>query len=172
MVGAAACWPVAKQRETIAPARTMPGSHESNGLTFLHISRPTMERPLLASAAIFCNKRGPYHETGENRRIVKSCNDRADCSNGYRQRGRCDSRPDWHTVTVGDWHKCRRTIGPLISQAYMTDKPSLCASWELAHSAGVLCVYAHRRIIVRLYYSTLVLLFFYAWRSIKEFSLP
>jgi hypothetical protein len=53
-----------------------------------------------STAATFRNIQRPYHRTGENRRIVTKNHKTPECSNGYRQRGRCDSRPDWHKLTV------------------------------------------------------------------------
>ena len=55
-------------------------------------ARNTMAPAKPSTAAVtFRNNRGPYHETGENRRIAKNCNNRAECSNGYRQKnlGNC-----------------------------------------------------------------------------------
>jgi hypothetical protein len=49
-----------------------------------------------SNAATFRNIQGPYHRTGENRRIVTVCHKTPECSNGYRQKrrkhDRCSSR--------------------------------------------------------------------------------
>ena len=63
-------------------------------------ARNTMNTAKQSTAATFRNIQRPYHGTGENRRIVNKNHKTPKCSNGYRQRGHCDSRPDWHKLTV------------------------------------------------------------------------
>jgi len=45
-----------------------------------------------STAATFRNIQGPYHATGENRRIVTTCHKTPECSNGYRQKHRKHDR--------------------------------------------------------------------------------
>lgn len=59
-----------------------------------------MQSAKQSSAATFRNIQRPYHGTGENRRIVTKHHKTPECSNRYRQRSRCDSRPDWHKLAV------------------------------------------------------------------------
>lgn len=91
-------------------------------------ARDTMPPAKQSTAATIRNNQRPYHRTGRNRGIVTKHHKTPECSNGYRQGGRCDSRRDCHKgrrtivqtyyVPVGDWHECKRTTQP-------NDKPSL-----------------------------------------------
>ncbi len=60
----------------------------------------TMAPAKQSTVAIFRNNQRLYHGTGENRRIVRKDHKMPKCSNGYRQKGWCDSRPNWHTLTT------------------------------------------------------------------------
>ena len=89
MVGAAARWPVPKQSKTIAPARTAwqaPASTLGQARPSIGTSEGKGPGPLARPGANGANIAKPYKGP--------------ECSNGYRQRGRCDSRPDWHKLTV------------------------------------------------------------------------
>jgi hypothetical protein len=89
MVGAAACWPVQSKRGMIAPARTAwqaPASTLGQARPSIGTSEGKGLGPLARPGAKGANIAEPYKGPG--------------CSNGYRQRGRCDSRPDWHKLTV------------------------------------------------------------------------
>lgn len=89
MVGAAARWPVQSKRETIAGARTAsqaPASTLGQARPSIGTSKGKGPGPLARPGANGANIAKPYKGS--------------ECSNGYRQRGRCDSRPDWHRLTV------------------------------------------------------------------------
>ena len=89
MVGAAACWPVQSKRGMIAHARTAWQAPAST----LGQARP----PIGTSGG-----KGPglLARPGANGANVAKPYKGPECSNGYGQRGRCDSRPDWHKLTV------------------------------------------------------------------------
>jgi|DEB0MinimDraft_6_1074348.scaffolds.fasta_scaffold00004_56 hypothetical protein len=89
MVGAADCWAVQSKRQTIAPARTAwqaPTSTLGQARPSIGTSGGKGSGPLARPGASGANIAKPYKGP--------------ECSNGYRQRGRCDSRPDWHKLTV------------------------------------------------------------------------
>lgn len=89
MVGAAACRPVPKQRETIAGARIA-----SQALA----STLGRARPSIGTS----KGKGPglLARPGANGANIAKPYKRSECSNGYRQRSRCDSRQDCHTLTA------------------------------------------------------------------------
>lgn len=155
--------------ERNAHARTMAGPHRSSCLTFLHIARPTMARRNSHSVAIFRNiSAHTMRRTLWASAVTKlhTCAPISPADRSHRA-GLCISPADCsHRLSL--WL-------PLIRPAYVTDKLRLwyvctCDNLRLAHSTAVLlCVYAHRRIVVHLYYSTPVLKFLYAGRRIKEF---
>lgn len=89
MVGAAAHRPVAKQRKTIAPARTASRAPRST----LGQARPSIGTSEGKGP-------GPLARPGANGANIAKPYKGPECGNGYRQRGRCDSRPDWHKLTV------------------------------------------------------------------------
>ena len=155
--------------ERNAPARTMAGLHRSSRLTFLHIARPTMARRNSHSVAIFCNISAPTMARAFERLAAIKVHSPAPIS--------CADSSDRAGLCIGQAYGSHRPglWLPLIRPAYVTDKLRLwyactCDNLRLAHSTAVLlCVYAHRRIVVHLYYSTPVLKFLYAGRRIKEF---
>ena len=89
MVGAAACRPVPKQREMIAGARIASQALAST----LGQARPSIGTSKGKGA-------GPLARPGANGANIAKHYKRSECSNGYRRRGCCDSRPDWHKLTV------------------------------------------------------------------------
>ena len=89
MVGAAARRPVQSKRGMIAPARTAwqaPASTLGQARPSIGTSEGKGLGPLARPGANGANIAEPYKGP--------------ECSNGYRQKGRCDSRPDWHKLTV------------------------------------------------------------------------
>jgi len=89
MVGAAARGPVPKQSKTITPARTAsqaPASTKGQARSSIGTSKG--------------KGAGPLAQPGANGANIAKLYKAPECSNGYRQGGRCDSRPDWHTLTA------------------------------------------------------------------------
>jgi len=89
MVGAADCWPLQSKRQTIAHARTAwqaPTSTLGRARPSIGTSEGKGSGPLARPGANGANIAKPYKGP--------------ECSNGYRQGGRCDSRPDWHKLTL------------------------------------------------------------------------
>ena len=158
--------------ERNAHARTMHGPHWSSRLTILHISRPTMARPLVASAETILNNRRPYHGTGSNgqgryslKYLYLALNSKdhklPGTSEVHKLAG--TSKDDKLPGRVG-FTNCLARVRKTNSGARLAPL-SRANSAMIRGSCGVqffistrlICLYAHRGIVVRLYYSTPVL---------------
>ena len=70
----------------------------------------TMAPAKQSTAATFRNIQRPYHRTGENRRIVTKNHKTPECSNGYRQKCRCDSTRNCHSQMLRNVTKCEEIL--------------------------------------------------------------
>jgi len=140
--------------ERNAHARTMHGPHWSSRLTILHISRPTMARPLVASAETILNNWRPYHGTGSNGQGRYSLKYLYLALNSKRQESARESKRSLLAAQLSVTNGGAR-FAPLSRANSAMIRGSYGAQFFI--STRLICLYAHRGMVVRLYYSTPVL---------------